>query len=118
MRVEFRLGFRIQQRASLMFRKVVEELVKDGTLSVESKYETLQHLNAVGDIQFIVLEKFLSSDNELPLFERIVMKFHFWIKDKSLSEEKGFGLDQSNVTLEKFPLIVAPLSKISLKHVQ
>jgi hypothetical protein len=30
----------------------------------------------------------------------------------------GFGLDQSNVAIENFSLIVAPLSKISLKQVQ
>ena len=78
----------------------------------------MQHLNPLGDIQFIVMEKFLSGDNELPLIEKLIMKFHFWIKNKSLSEEKGFGLDQSNVTIEKFPLIVAPLSKISLKQIQ
>ncbi len=60
------------------------------------------------------MEKFLSQDNELPFFERLIMKLHFWIKDKSLSEERGFGLDQSNVTVEKFPLIIATVSKLKL----
>ena len=117
-RIELKLGFRVQPRTNLMFHKIVEELVQSGKISVDSKYERLQNLSPIGDIQFIVMEKFLSSDNELPLFEKLIMKFQFWIKNKSLSEEKGFGLDQSNVTVEKFPLIVAPLSKISLKHVQ
>jgi len=117
-RVEFKLGFRIQPRTNLMFRKVVEELIASGKIKVNSKYEKMQNLNPVGDIQFIVMEKFLSGDNELPLFEKMIMRFQLWIKEKSLSEEKGFGLDQSNVTIEKFPLIVAPLSKISLKHVE
>lgn len=118
MRIEFRLGFRVQPRINLMFRKVVDELVKGGQILVESKYETMQHLNPIGDIQFIVMEKFLSGDNELSLFERLIMQFQFWIKNRSLSEEKGFGLDQSNVTVEKFPLIVAPVSKLPLKQVQ
>lgn len=116
-RIEFRLGFRVQPRINLMFRKVVEELIRGGKIRVDSKYERLQNLSPVGDIQFIVMEKFLSGDNELPLAEKLIMKFQFWIKNRSLSEEKGFGLDQSNVTIEKFPLIVAPLSKISLKQV-
>jgi KUP system potassium uptake protein len=46
------------------------------------------------------------------------MRFHFWLKEVSLSEEKGFGLDVSNVTVEKFPLIVAPVSKLKLKRVE
>ncbi len=117
-RVEFLLGFRVQPRINLLFRKVVEDLVKEGKVHVESKYERLQHLNPVGDIQFVVMEKFLSEDNELPFFERLVMKFHFWIKGHSLSEAKGFGLDQSNVDIEKFPLVVAPVANISLKQVK
>ena len=35
----------------------------------------------------------------------------------SLSEERGFGLQSSNVTVEKFPLIVAPVSKLKLKRI-
>jgi KUP system potassium uptake protein len=46
------------------------------------------------------------------------MKFYFWLKDHSLSEEKGFGLDQANVTVEKFPLIVAPVTDLRLKRVE
>jgi KUP system potassium uptake protein len=46
------------------------------------------------------------------------MKIHFWLKDISLSEEKGFGLDPSNVTVEKFPLIVGPVTKLRLKRIE
>jgi KUP system potassium uptake protein len=116
-RVEFRLGFRVEQRINLMFRKVVEELVNNKEVNITSRYESLEKNNVVGDFQFIVLEKYLSQDNELPFFERIVMKLYFWLKEISLGEERGFGLDPSNVTIEKFPLIVAPVSKLNLKRV-
>lgn len=116
-RVEFRLGFRMEQRINLMFRKVVEELVNNKEVNITSRYESLEKNNVVGDFQFIVLEKYLSQDNELPFFERVVMKLYFWLKEISLGEERGFGLDPSNVTIEKFPLIVAPVSKLNLKRV-
>jgi KUP system potassium uptake protein len=45
------------------------------------------------------------------------MKFYFWIKEVSLSEEKSFGLDLSNVTVEKFPLIVAPVTNLRLTRI-
>ena len=117
-RVEFRLGFRIQQRVNLMFRKVVEELVENNEVNITSRYESLERNNIVGDFQFIVMEKYLSSDNELPFFEKVIMKLHFWLKDASLSEERGFGLDPSFVTLEKFPLMVSPVTDIKLKRVE
>jgi KUP system potassium uptake protein len=116
-RIELRLGFRMEHRINLMFRKVVQDMVADREVNITSRYESLQKNNVVGDFQFIVMEKFLSQDNELPIFERLVMRLYFWIKKVSLSEERGFGLEQSNVTVEKFPLIVAPVRKLKLKRV-
>jgi KUP system potassium uptake protein len=116
-RVEFRLGFRIAPRINLMFKKVVEDLVANKEVNVTSRYESQQRNNVKGDFKFIVMEKFLSQDNELPFFERIIMKLYFWLKELSLSEEKGFGLEQSYVMVEKFPLIVAPTTKLKLKRI-
>jgi KUP system potassium uptake protein len=117
-RVELRLGFRVQPRINLMFRKVVEDLVKNKEVNITSRYDSLERNNIVGDFQFIVMEKYLSQDNELPLWERLMMKLHFWVKSISLSEERGFGLDPSNVTVEKFPLIVSSVPSLRLKRVE
>jgi KUP system potassium uptake protein len=117
-RVDFRLGFRMEPRINMMFRKVVEDLVANKEVNIISRYESLASSNTVGDFQFMVMEKYLSQDNELPFIERVIMKFHFWLKEHSLSEEKGFGLDVANVTVEKFPLIVAPVTNLRLKRVE
>ncbi len=116
-RIDFRLGFRMEPRINLMFRKVVEDLVANKEVNIISRYESLASSNTVGDFQFMVMEKYLSQDNELPFIERVIMKFHFWLKDHSLSEERGFGLDLSNVTVEKFPLIVAPVTNLKLTRI-
>jgi KUP system potassium uptake protein len=116
-RVEFRLGFRVQPKINLMFRKVVEDMVANKEVNITSRYESLQRNNIAGDFEFIVMEKFLSQDNELPFWERVVMKLYFWLKEISLSEEKGFSLDASNVTVEKFPLVVAPVKSLKLKRI-
>ncbi|MBU3677162.1 MAG: potassium transporter Kup, partial [Chitinophagaceae bacterium] len=117
-RVEFRLGFREEHRINLMFRKVVEDMVKNKEVNITSRYTSLQRNKVAGDWQFIVMEKFLSHDNDLPLFERIVMKLYFMLKKISLSEEKGFGLDSSFVTVEKFPLVVSPVSTLNLRRIE
>jgi KUP system potassium uptake protein len=116
-RIDFRLGFRVEPRIDLFFRKVVEDLVINHEVNVTSRYESLGKNNIVGDFQFIVMEKYLSQDNELSFWEKIVMKFHFLLKEISLSEEKGFGLDPGKVVIEKFPLIVAPVD-IKIKRIQ
>jgi KUP system potassium uptake protein len=116
-RVEFRLGFRMAPRINLMFKKVVEDLVANREVNITSRYESQQRNNMVGDFKFIVLEKFLSQDNDLPFFERVIMKLYFWVKEISLSEEKGFGLEQNTVQVEKFPLIIAPVSNLKLSRI-
>ena len=92
-------------------------MVANREVNITSRYESLERNNVTGDFQFIVMEKYLSQDNELPFFEKLIMRIHFWLKEISLSEERGFGLDPSNVIIEKFPLIVAPVSTLKLKRV-
>lgn len=116
-RVDFKLGFRIAPRLNIMFRKVVEDLVKNREVNIVSRYESQQKNNVTGDFRFVVLEKFLSQDNELPMIERLIMNLHFWLKEISLSEEKGFGLETNNITTEKFPLMVSPPSVIKMKRI-
>jgi KUP system potassium uptake protein len=117
-RVEFSLGFRIEPQVNLMFQKVVGELIKNKEVIIHSTYDSTYKGDPIGDFQFIVLEKYLSFDNELPFHERVIMKFHFWIKKMSLSEARGFGLDPSNLTIEQFPLLISPVQNIKLRRVQ
>jgi KUP system potassium uptake protein len=116
-RVEFRLGFRVEHRIQLMFRKVVEEMVQNKEVNVVSRYESLSRNNVMGDFRFIIMEKFLSRDNALPLWERLIMRGYFLLKKFSLSEERGFGLDPSDVTVEKYPIIVSPIPDVNLKRI-
>jgi KUP system potassium uptake protein len=117
-RVDFKLGFRRQPRVNILFQQVVEELAAKREINISTKYETLERNRSTGDFQFIVMEKYLSQDNELPVLERMVMKFYFWLKELSLSEEKSFSLDQSNVTVEKFPLIIGEVPRMPLRRLE
>lgn len=117
-RVDFKLGFRRQPRLNILFQQVVEELITKREINISAKYEKVEKNKVTGDFQFVVLEKYLSQDNELPFFERVVMNFYFWLKEISLSEEKGFGLDQSNVTVEKFPLIIGEVNRLPLRRLE
>jgi KUP system potassium uptake protein len=116
-RVDFKLGFRVAPRINLMFRKVVEDMVHNKEVDIVSRYESLNKNNVIGDFKFVVLEKFLSYENDLPFFEKVVLNFYFWLKHYSLSEAKAFGLDSSSVKIEKFPMVIAPPKELHLKRV-
>ena len=117
-RVDFYLGFRVAPRINLMFRKVVQDLVKQHEVDIVSRYESLNKNQVIGDFRFIVLEKFLSNENDLPFYEKIVLDIYFMLKNISLSEEKAFGLDTSSVHVEKVPLIIAPMRELNLKRIK
>ena len=105
--ITFRLGFRIEPRINFLFRKVVEELVKNKEVNIESRYASLEKHNIAGDFRFVVMKGFLSFENELSLKDSLILKTYFLLKKFSLPDEKEFGLDYSNVTIEKSPLILS-----------
>jgi KUP system potassium uptake protein len=50
-RVDFKLGFRIQPRIHILFRQVVEALVMNREINISSKYETADSkAKATGDL--------------------------------------------------------------------
>ena len=115
-RIDFKLGFRVEQQINVFFRKVVEELVKNGEVDITSQYKSLNKHKIVGDFRFIVLEKVLSRSNMLSFIERFTMDYYLILKKFSLSEERGFGLDISFVTIERVPLIVSSQDDNGLKR--
>lgn len=117
-KVNFKLGFRVEQRINLYFRKVVEDMVAKGEVDITSRYRSLSEQNVIGDFRFVVLEKFLSYDNELPLFDRLIMKAYFFVKQFTTSEDRWFGLDSDAVKLEKVPLIIRPVTKCNLRRIE
>ncbi|WP_324670774.1 KUP/HAK/KT family potassium transporter [Hymenobacter sp. GOD-10R] len=116
-RITFRLGFRVEQRINLYFRKVVEDLVRNKEVDITSRYESLSRQHVTGDFRFVVLEKFLSVENEFPVVEKLVMQAYFYIKQFIASEDKYFGLDTSSVKVEKVPLVITPVRDVALKRV-
>ncbi|WP_276497058.1 KUP/HAK/KT family potassium transporter [Pontibacter litorisediminis] len=116
-RIDFKLGFRVEQRINLFFRKVVEELVQNGEVDITSRYQSLSRQHLIGDFRFVVLEKFLSYENDLPFRKRKIMEWYFAIKHFATSESKWFGLDTSSVKVEKVPLVIVPAKLPELERV-
>ena len=116
-RIDFKLGFRVEQQINLLFRKVVEDLVKKGEVDITSHYTSLNKHKIVGDFRFVVIEKIFSRSHSLSFYERFIMDFYVYLKHLSLSEERGFGLDLSFVTVEKVPLMLSIPDAIEIHRV-
>ncbi len=116
-RVDFYLGFRVAPRINLMFKNVVKDMVKNGEVDITSRYESLNRNNVIGDFKFVIIEKFLSYDNDLPWYERIILDIYFILKKVSLSEGRAFGLDSSALKVEQFPIVIHPPEDIHLSRI-
>jgi KUP system potassium uptake protein len=117
-RVDFTLGFRVEPRINVLFKKVVEDMVENKEVDITSRYQSLYKNNVIGDFRFVVIQNILSYDNELPIMEKFVMDIHGFFKYLSLSAEKAFGLDSSSVTVEKAPMVLSPLKNLRLTRVK
>lgn len=117
-RIDFYLGFRVQPRINLMFKQVVRDMVKKGEVDITSRYESLNRNNVIGDFKFVIIEKFMSYDNELPWYERVILDAYFFLKKISLTEGRAFGLDSSSVKVEQYPIIIHPPEDINLNRIE
>jgi len=117
-RIEFRLGFRIQPRVNVLFRNVVEDMVKRKEIDITSQYESLNKYKIAADFRFVIMEKFLSYNNLFSTSEAFILNSYFAIKKLAQSEAKAFGLDTSETRIEKIPLVVKPVSNVHLKRVE
>jgi KUP system potassium uptake protein len=115
-RIDFRLGFRVEQSVNLLYRKVIEDLVKNGEVDITSQYTSLNKHKIAGDFRFVLLEKHLSKFSNLSFYERSIMDYYFVLKHLSLSEESSFGLDSSYVNVEKVPLIFVTPDEIEMNR--
>ena len=117
-KVNINVGFRIQPKTELYFKRIVQELVINKELNLHIRPDGSTKYNPEPDFKFVVIEKFLSIENEFALREGMLLKSYFLLKDMSLSDEKAFGLDKSDVIVENIPLVYHPVSNIELKRVK
>ena len=91
-------------------------MVQNKEVKIKSRYTSLDKHNIAGDFRFVIIQRFLSFENELSLSNNIILKIYFLLKNISLPDEKEYGLDYSNLTIERSPLILGLPKNISLKR--
>lgn len=106
MRVEFRLGFKVQPRINLFFKHVLEELVANHEINLESGYPSLRTHHIPADFHYIIIRRIQNYDFDFPAFEQFIMDVYRWLTRMSTSDIRAYGLDTSNVTEEKVPFVI------------
>lgn len=113
-KVTIHTGFRVQPKTEVYFKKIVRELVAKKELRLHIRPDGSTKYNAEPDFKFVVIEKFLSVENEFTMGEGLLLNSYFFLKGLGQSDEKAFGLDKSDVVVEDVPLIYHPAPPVEL----
>ena len=113
-KVNLNIGFRLQPKAELYFKKIVRDLVANQELNLHLRPDGSTKYNPEPDFKFIVIEKYVSVENEFKLGEGLVMNTYFFLKNLGQRDEKAFGLDKSDVVVEQFPIVFTPIEHVDL----
>jgi KUP system potassium uptake protein len=105
-KVDFRLGFKIEPRINLYFREVLKDMVSSGEINLVSHYDSLKKNSIPADFLFINLDRIMTRDYKLPVWHKFTMGLHEFTRWISINDVKALGLDTSNVIEEKVPIII------------
>jgi KUP system potassium uptake protein len=116
-RIDFHLGFRINPKINVFFRKVVEEMIKSKEVDIISSFPSLRSHKIQGDFKFVLIDRIHTYDFDLKISEKIIMQLHELINMMSITDSYAFGLDTSVVIDEKVPLHHKNYSPVNLERI-
>ena len=111
------IGFRMEPKVDLFFRRIASELMQSGELAYEKAEEKKYDTKDIGDYRFIVTNSFLSYDNTLPYWTNLLIKSYYNLKLLGVREDVNYGLDESNVVFEKYPLVYGKADEFALERI-
>lgn len=115
-KIVLNVGFRVQPRVELYFKKIVRDLVQAKELNLHIRPDGSTKYNAAPDYKFVILEKFLSVENEFAVRDGLLLNAYYLLKSLSISDIKAFGLDKSDVEIEKIPIVYQPATQLDLER--
>jgi KUP system potassium uptake protein len=115
-KVNINVGFRIQPKTEIYFKRIVQQLVANKELKLHIRPDGSTPYNAEPDFKFVVIEKFISIENEFTLKDGILLNTYFFLKNLGQRDEKAFDLEKSDVIVEEYPLVYQPMGEFDLKR--
>ncbi len=115
-KIVLNIGFRIQPKVELYFKKIVQNLIDEKKLNLHIRSDGSTKYNSEPDFKFVIIEKFLSVENEFAIRDGLLLNSYYILKNMSLSDTKAFGLDKSDVVIEEIPIVYHPITKLELER--
>lgn len=115
-KVDFRLGFKVEPRINLYFKQVLDEMEMNDEIDLTSRYDSLRQFNIDSDFVFVIIDRIPNYDFDFTPHDKFMMGLYRAFRHLGVSETKAFGLDTSNVLIEKVPLMIDKSYKRIIKR--
>lgn len=103
-KIQLELGFRIEQSLNVFLRQISMDLLKNKEIEPQSNIYSIIPNRKLGDFRFIFIQETLSHESSLSGWEAYLLKIKFFIQKFTVSPTDWFGLDTSDVYIEKVPM--------------
>ncbi len=113
-KININVGFRIQPRTELYFKKIIRRMAGERGNEIPALHDRPTDYCHEPDFVFIVIEKYLSVENQFTFLDGVLLNTFFFMKRLGQRDEKAFGLDKSDVVVEYVPLVYQQASSDEL----
>lgn len=116
-KIQLKLGFRIDQNLNVFLRQISTELVKNKEIESQTNSYSIIPNRKLGDFRFVFIQEVLSHETSLSSWDAFVFNTKLFIQKFTASPTNWFGLDTSDVYIEKVPMIIGHSDRVVLKRV-
>jgi KUP system potassium uptake protein len=109
-------GFKVKHNIYQLFKKIVDELHRNGEIDNLSPFPSIRKFHIPADYQYVFLKALPSSSNNLSPLNKLAMTIYVALSKISYPPSKEFGLENRNTITDVMPLNLHFEGDVTLKR--
>lgn len=109
-------GFKVKHNIYQIFKKIVDELHKNGEIDNLSPFPSIRKFHIPADYQYVFVKALPSSSNNLSPINKLAMTIYSALSEIAYPPSKEFGLENRNTITDVMPLNLHFEGDIKLKR--
>lgn len=97
-------------------RQISTDLVKNKEIEPQTSTYSILPNRSLGDFRFVFIQEILSHESSLSAWDSLLLRTKFFIQKFTASPTNWFGLDTSDVYIEKVPMFLGHSDHVVLKR--